>query len=446
MASGSQLIRSPVFKLAAIGLLTLLLVVPLIAISSLRGERSQRAAEVVREVAGAWAGEQTIVGPILVLPYVSRAGDNLEQRTVRRVLTILPETFRQNGDLKVEQRRRGIFEVPVFRGEVDIEARFAPVDLTRFDAAAVAPVWEEAAIVFHVLDPRGLQREVSVRIGGTTVTLEPGAGPTTFQVPTLYAPVGGIDGTAAFTVGARFELKGSQAFGLSPIGRTSTIALRSNWSHPSFFGAFLPGEREIGETGFSAIWSVPHYARPVAQMFVADPVLFQRLAAARSGVRFFQPVDVYHLVERALKYGILVIGAAFVVVFLLEILAARSFHPVQYLMVGAALTVFYLLLLSFAEHIGFTRAYALASAAVIGLVSLYVGLAFGRLREGAMVAGELGLAYGLLFVVLRSEDYALVTGAVVVFAVLATVMLTTVKTDWSALSGRSSEEKPAATS
>ncbi|MGL4285100.1 MAG: cell envelope integrity protein CreD [Phreatobacter sp.] len=446
MASGYRLIRSPLFKLAAIGVLTLLLIIPLIAISSLRGERSQRASEVISEVAGAWAGEQTIVGPILLLPYVSRAGAGQEMRTVRRVLAVLPETLRQNGDLKVEQRRRGIFEVPVYRGEVDIDARFAPVDVARIDPSAIAPVWEEAAVVFHVLDPRGLQREVSVRIGDSVTPLEPGAGPATFQMPTLYAPVGGVDGSAPFNVGARFDLKGSQAFGLAPIGRTSTIALRSNWSHPSFFGAFLPAEREIGEAGFSATWSVPHYARPVAQALVAEPGLFQRLVAARSGVRMFQPVDVYHLVERALKYGVLVIGAAFLVVFLLEILAARSFHPIQYLMVGAALTLFYLLLLSFAEHIGFIRAYGLASAAVIGLVSLYVGLVFGRLREGAMVAGELALAYGLLFVVLRSEDYALVTGTIVVFAALAAVMLATVKTDWTSLSGKSVEEKPAATS
>lgn len=172
--------------------------------------------------------------------------------------------------------------------------------------------------------------------------------------------------------------------------------------------------------------------------------MFQRLVSARSGVRFFQPVDVYHLVERALKYGVLVIGAAFVVVFLMEIMAKRPFHPIQYLLVGAALAVFYLLLLSFAEHIGFAAAYALATAAVVGLVALYVGLAFGRLREGLIVGAELLVAYGLLYTVLRSEDYALLTGAVVVFIALAAVMLITVRTDWTALAGVAKPQKPAA--
>lgn len=446
MTAVSHLIRSPLFKLLAIGLLTALMVVPLLIVSALRGERSQRAGEVANEVAGAWAGEQTVIGPILLLPYVGRDGDSLSQRTVRRVLAVLPDTLRQSGDVNVEQRRRGIFEVPVFRGEIDIEARFGAIDITRSDPAAIAPVWDEAAVVFYVSDPRGLEREVSVRIGTSTVALEPGSGPATLQVPTLQAPVRGMDGTAPFTVATRFELKGSRALSVVPVGRASEIALRSNWSHPSFFGTSLPAEREVGEAGFTARWSVPHYGRQVAQTLAADPALFGRLSTIQAGVKLFQPVDVYHLVERALKYGVLIIGAAFVAVFLLEVLAMRAFHPVQYLMVGAALAIFYLLLPSFAEHVGFARAYLLASAAVIGLVSLYVGLVFGRLKEGLMVAAELGASYGLLYVVLRSEDYALVTGAVVIFAALAVLMLATVRTDWSALVARAPEKKPAAMS
>jgi inner membrane protein len=444
MASPSPAVRSPLLKLAAIAVLTMLMVVPLLALSVLRGERSQRAAEVINEVAGAWAGQQAVIGPILLLPYVTQVRENQEQRTVRRTLAVLPETTSQRGDLTAEQRRRSIFEVPVWRGQVAVEARFAPVDVTKFDAAAIAPVWEEAMLVFHVMDPRGLQREVSVRVGDRTASLEPGAGPVAFHQPTLSVALAGIDGSRSFDVAANFDLKGSRAFGIAPLGRASTIQLRSNWAHPSFFGAFLPGEREISEQGFTANWSVPHYARPSPQMFLADAAMFQRQLTSLSGVRFFQPVDVYHLVERALKYGILVIGAAFVVVFLLEILSKRSFHPIQYLMVGAALTVFYLLLLSFAEHIGFARAYALAAAAVVALVSAYVGLVFGRIREGAMVATELLAAYGLLYVVLRSEDYALLTGSVVVFLALAAVMLATVRTDWSSFGGAPPAEKPAA--
>lgn len=444
MADKGSILRSPLVKLVVIGVLTMLMVIPLVALSGLRGERSQRASEAVFEVAGSWAGEQTLVGPVLILPYVARTGDQNDIRTVRRILTVLPDTLKQDGDIRTEDRRRGMFEIPVWRGQMAIEARFGAIDVARFDPAAVAPVWEEAALVFNVSDPRGLEREVAVRIGDRSATLEPGAGPTAFQAPTLFAPVAGQDGTQPFTVTARFDLKGSRAFGLSPIGRNSTLSLRSNWAHPSFFGTFLPNEREVTETGFTATWTVPHYARPVAQMAIADSNLFLRLVTARSGVRFFQPVDVYHLVERALKYGVLVIGAAFVVVFLMEIVGRRSFHPVQYLLVGSALAVFYLLLLSFAEHIGFARAYALATAAIVGLVGLYVGLAFGRLREGAIVGAELLVAYGLLYTVLRSEDYALLTGSIIVFLALAAVMLLTVRTDWSALSGGERAQKPAA--
>jgi inner membrane protein len=438
----TSVLRSPVVKLAGIAVLTMILVVPLLALSMLRGERSQRAAEVVREVAGAWAGEQTVVGPILVLPYVTRVQEGNELRTVRRALAVMPETLRQSGDVNVEHRRRGLFEVPVWRGEVSLQARFDTVDLTRFDPAAIAPVWEEAALVFHVTDPRGLEREVEVRIGDRAAALEPG-GLFNFHGPVLSTPLAGIDGSQPFDVTAKFDLKGSRSFGIAPIGRISTIALRSNWGHPSFFGTFLPTAREVAADGFTASWTIPHYARPVAQVALAEPGLLQRLVGARSGVRFFQPVDIYHLVERALKYGILVIGAAFVVVFLMEVTSRRSFHPVQYLLVGAALTVFYLLLLSFAEHIGFAPAYALATAAVAGLVSLYVGLAFRRMREGALVGTELLAAYGLLYVVLSSEDYALLTGSVVVFAALAAVMLATVRTDWSSF-GEVRTEKPAA--
>jgi inner membrane protein len=441
-SSPSTVLRSPVVKLAGIAILTMILVVPLLALSMLRGERSQRAAQVVQEVAGAWAGEQTVVGPILVLPYVTRVQEGNELRTVRRALAVMPETLRQTGEINVEHRRRGLFEVPVWRGEVSLQARFGTVDPVRFDPAAIAPVWEEATLVFHVTDPRGLAREVEVRIAGSAAALEPG-GSFNFHGPVLSTPLAGIDGSQPFDVTAKFDLKGSRSLGIAPIGRTSTIALRSNWGHPSFFGAFLPTAREIGADGFTASWTIPHYARPVAQVALAESGLFQRLVGARSGVRFFQPVDIYHLVERALKYGILVIGAAFVVVFLMEVTSRRSFHPVQYLLVGAALTVFYLLLLSFAEHIGFAPAYGLATAAVAGLVSLYVGLAFRRMREGLLVGAELLAAYGLLYVVLSSEDYALLTGSVVVFAALAAVMLATVRTDWSSF-GDPRPQKPAA--
>jgi len=442
MPPGPSLVRSPIAKLIGIAVLTMLLVVPLLALSVLRGERSQRAAEVIREVAGAWASEQTVVGPILLLPYVTRVQENGVVRTVRRVVSVLPETYRQTGDINVEHRRRGIFEVPVWRGEMAIQARFGTVDLARFDAAAIAPVWEEATLVFHVADPRGLEREIEVRVGDHATALEPG-GAVAFHASVLSAPLTGVDGSQPFDVTAKLDLKGSRAFGVAPIGRTSTVALKSNWSHPSFFGAFLPNARDLGSDGFTANWTIPHYARPVAQVALAEAGLFQRLVNARSGVRFFQPVDIYHLVERALKYGILVIGAAFVVVFLMEVATRRSFHPIQYLMVGAALTVFYLLLLSFAEHIGFAPAYALATAAVAGLVSLYVGLVFRRAREGLVVGVELAAAYGLLYVVLASEDYALLTGSIVVFAALAAVMLATVRTDWSSFGGEG-REKPAA--
>lgn len=435
-------IRSPLVKLVGIAILTMVMVVPLLALSILRGERSQRASEVVREVAGSWAGEQTVVGPLLILPYVTRATENGVMRTVRRTLVILPETFRQSGTLTAEYRRRSIFEVPVWRGQVSLEARFAPVDISRVDSAAIAPVWEEATLAFHVSDPRGLEKEIAVRIGDRAAALEPG-GTFPFQLPVLSTPLAGVDGTQPFDVTARFDLKGSRAFGIVPLGRNSTIALASNWSHPSFFGTFLPSTREIGQDGFTASWTIPHYARPVAQIAAADPGMIHRLVNARSGVTFYQPVDVYQLVDRALKYGILVIGAAFVVVFLMEVMARRSFHPIQYLMVGAALTVFYLLLLSFAEHIGFAPAYAVATAAIAGLVALYVGLVFRRLREGLIVGAELLAAYGLLYIVLRSEDYALLTGAIVVFAALAAVMMATVRTDWSALAEKATLE-PAA--
>ena len=221
MTQGSRLIRSPLFKLITIAVLTGLMVVPLVIVSMLRGERSQRAGEVASEVAGAWAGEQILAGPVLLLPYVARTADGLDQRTTRRVLAVLPDSYRQSGEVTVEQRRRGIFEVPVFRGELDIAAQFGPVDVTKSDPAAVAPVWEEAAVVFYVADPRGLEREVSVRIGTAVAVLEPGGGPMGFQVPTLQAPVRGIDGTAPFTVATRLDLKGARALSIVPVGRAS---------------------------------------------------------------------------------------------------------------------------------------------------------------------------------------------------------------------------------
>ncbi len=300
--------------------------------------------------------------------------------------------------------------------------------------AALAPpdahiLWNEAAISILVSDAHGLADNVSVAVNGRTIAFQPGAGMSDQRVSGIQAPLG-LSGAQDLSLDTNLTLRGSRELSLSPLGRRTIASIQSAWPSPSFFGAFLPTERKVGAEGFEASWVVPYLARGFGQSFETTDEALQQLLTPAFGVRFYQPVDHYQLVQRSLKYAILFVALAFLVFFVVETVSPRRLHVVHYALVGAAQVLFYLLLLSLSEHIGFARAYLAAAAATIGLTSLYAISALASKSRAGVLCLVLSLLYGLLYIILNAEDYALLIGSSLLFVALAATMFVTRKIDW----------------
>jgi inner membrane protein len=293
--------------------------------------------------------------------------------------------------------------------------------------------WQEASLVMAVSDARGLADNVALNEGGNALPLQPGFGPLLSGVETksqgLNTPLP-LDGARDIVISTRLALRGSRELNFVPLGRRTQVNLTSPWASPSFAGTFLPAERSIGAQGFRAGWVVPYLARGFEQTFSDAAPAIAAFEKSAFGVRFYQPVDYYQLVSRALKYAILFVAMAFLSFFVVEIVSQSRLHAVQYALVGAAQVLFYLLLLSLAEHIGFAPAYAAAAGATVGLTGLYALAAFRSPARAGVLTGILSLLYGLLYVILNAEDSALLIGAWMLFAALAGTMYATRRIDW----------------
>jgi len=244
----------------------------------------------------------------------------------------------------------------------------------------------------------------------------------------------GGDGTPqAITFHSDLVFSGSGKLTFAPAARETKVSLTSDWPHPSFMGAFLPVDREVSANGFKASWRVPHLARSVPNVWSLADAGIDRFGPYQFGVSFYQPVDFYDAVNRAVKYGVLFLAMAFMGVFVLELLSRERVHAVQYLFVGIAMVFFYVLLLSLSEHIGFLAAYAIASVATGGMLSLYVGKTLRSTASGLLMLALFLLLYGLLYFILQLEDYALLMGAILGFTALTAVMFATLRVDWTGL-------------
>lgn len=430
--------RSPALKFFAVGALTLLMIVPLFLIQALVWERSNRAAEAAQGVASGWGGAQKVSGPFLAVPFmtIEQRDENgrTVEKTVRRVAVFLPGALNVAASADTDIKRRGIFDVSIFRSDIQIAGQF---DAPRFERLGVRPtqvLWQEAYVFMWVQDVRGLVGNVALTWGdqGQNSEFEPGSGPDLPAYAGIHAPVNLGDGTGVSRYTMALKLNGTGELSFAPVGRDTSVSLSSDWPHPNFQGAFLPDEpsEPVTAQGFKRQWTVPYLRRSLAQESLAPESLMYSVDQTTFGVKFYQPVDFYQLVDRALKYAILFIGLSFLVFFLIEILTGARVHVVQYLLVGAAQVIFYLLLLSIAEHWGFRDAYLASASATVLLTFLYAVSALKSLVRALVVLVALTLLYGLLFLLLREEDYALLVGSVASFAVLSVTMFVTRRIDW----------------
>ncbi len=451
------------FKLAAIFFMSLLLLVPLGLIEGQIRDRSQRQNEVQASIANSAAGEQLLVAPVIAVSYreqvdvaMPREG-NPEQTTVRtriveRTLLLPPEKLEMLGETAVETRNRGIYQARLFRLGLGTSGRFVLKPLAELPSGGRI-VSARARLLLGLADPRGVNNDPEVTINGKVYRFasassknEPPAAATApdgtqahaLPANRLAIDLGPLDlqRESRFDFSFPLQLTGTTRLAIAPTGEANHIELKSAWPHPNFGGRFLPTARTVGKEGFSARWDISHLARN-----------FEATQKSGSGevlsIDFVDPVNVYLQSERAVKYGVLFIVLTFAGFFLTEILRRAPIHPMQYLLVGLALAIFFLLLIALSEHLSFVLAYGLSAAACIVLIAFYLAGALGGVRQGfAFGAGLTGL-YGVLYGVLLSEDNSLLMGSLLLFLALGATMLATRRVDWYRLSGQISEPEQA---
>jgi inner membrane protein len=445
-----RLLASPGFKFFLICGLILVMTIPLLLVWGLVSERESRAASVQQSVASEWGRAQYIDGPLLIVPYTVKRftndGDKRIEDIVERRAVFLPQTLKINGNATTKVLHRSIYDVAVYTGLLDFEGSFAAPDLAEVAADVQSIRWRDAVLAVAISDVSGLKTAASMSInGGEQLNFEPSIGVPAIQGEGIHvrlAPAAGLfattgpdttgpSGIKAFNFKFALTLNGSSELSFAPVARETSLNITSDWSAPSFMGAFLPNERAIETGSFSAAWQIPHLARSVPQSWSLAEQPLERMQNYAFGVRFFVPVDFYQLVTRAAKYALMFLATAFMAVFVLEVGSSRQVHPVQYLLVGLAMTFFYILLLSLAEQIGFLYAYVIAAASTGGLISAYVATVQRSLSKGLVMGGVFLALYGLLYMILQLEDYALLAGAIGGFAMLAVVMFATLNVDWS---------------
>jgi inner membrane protein len=431
---------SVVLKLLLIGALILALLIPLAMVRGLISERQMRHELAASEVASSWGLEQTLGGPVLRVPYEMR-GKNEQGKPIAWMETayFLPETLTVGGRVEPELRRRGIFEVVVYRTNLRWAGTFRRPSFAEWGIPEEQVRWDKAELAIGIPDMRGIRRGVAMKWGERSLDLVPGGAVEGLWSRGLRTPIAGL---AAAKVGEpspfTFDLvlDGSRELKFLPLGQQTTVQLSSPWKDPSFIGAYLPESRQVRKDGFTATWSVPYFGRSYPQQWRSSEAgtvaSEESIQTSAFGVSLFVPVAAYQQTERSVKYGVLFLLLTFLTFFLYEVFNPFSLHPMQYLLVGSAICLFYLLLLSISEHAPFGLAYAVASAATVLLIGGYsMAILRGRARAVG-TAGALAALYGYLYVLLQAEDYALLLGSLGLFLILALVMYVTRRIDWYA--------------
>ena len=416
-------IQSLTVKLLAIGVMGFICLVASLFVFGLVAERENRHTEVKDEIGRTWGAPQVFIGPMLV---VKKITENENDQY------LLPSTLTIESTVEPEIRRRGIFETVVYSEHLKVTGTFSETDIALLQGR------ESAILAISLSDTRSIEKQVFLNWNGVDTPLNPGVNASLLHESGIHTPVALGAGEHSFSF--ELTLHGSEKVMFAPVGRENEIHLSSPWGTPAFTGAFLPSERQISPDSFSATWKVSSFGRNYPQSFENDGTIsFNTLESSAFGVSLNEGVDLYTQVYRSIKYAILFITITFVVFFLFEVLSHVRLHAIQYLLIGLALALFYLLLLSLSEHIGFLKAYIVATTMTSLLISAYSSKVLGKGSRGLGIYVLLTLLYGYLYFTLNLEDYALLFGSLLLFILLGGVMYLTRNIEWSVLSNNSGD-------
>jgi inner membrane protein len=414
--------------------LGLVLMAPIIMIAVLISERHERRDAAVAEVSGKWGNAQTLTGPALVLPYAIRRIETTDKgpgaHVDSRKAIFLPRRLSVSGRIQSESRSRGIFSVAVYQSDLTFDGEFERPNLADLGIDASSVDWARAHIAVGITDVRAVRDEPTLTWDGKTVRFQPGTNGFMEAASGIHALVAAEPDRPAYKFSFALPLNGSVGLYVAPFAEDTVVQLTSNSPFPNFQGNWLPAERTVKADGFDARWRVSYLGRNYPQSWISGPDLRSVIAASRFGVEMNEPVDHYRMADRSVKYAGLFILLTFAFAWLIEILSGVRVHPIQYLMLGGALCVFYLLELSLSEHLQFPLAYALASVAVIAMLTAYSRVIFRRGTRAVLIGSGVAALYGYLFVLLTNEDAALLAGSIGLFVILAAIMFVTRKVDW----------------
>lgn len=427
-------------KIGIILLLTLILMIPAVLIYYKLGDRQKTRNDVVREIGQKWSLSQVVAGPYIKLPYMVWDSSNAANYNHKiRYFYILPYSLQIDGDVKTQKRYRGIYSASLYQTQLKLTGGFVFPDANKYGVRPEDILWDQAQIAVDVSDIRGVGK-VEVNLDGQKLVFNPDQNDrplySNHSLSSNFLLARHLR-KMPFTI--NLNLRGSKELGFLPLGEQTKVTLTSNWDEPSFVGSFLPENHEISDSNFTANWHVSSLNRNYPQISQSK-MNWKDLKKSAFGVNFFNHVDNYQKNERVFKYSILVILFTFIAFFLAEILSATQVHPIQYLLVGLAVILFYLLNLAISEHLRFDTSYAISAVAVILTISGYVRAIFRSTKHAATIFGFLVILYSFLYIILQLKDYALLMGSIALFIVLVATMFLTRKIDWYNLGANSAKK------
>lgn len=419
-------------RLLIIAFLALLLLIPSGMIGALINERQARKDEAVKEITSKWADAQTLGGPVITIPYENTWKDeNGKAKTTIDYIHVLPEQLQITSNLTPQVRYRGIYKAVLYNAKIKINGSFSFSRLGNLGINPQTIHWTEAFVSLLIPDMRGIKDNIVLVWNGQSYPVEPGIrnGNTLFSSGvSLRVPITATTGDSA-KFSFKLNLNGSESFSILPLGRKTIVHLASAWSNPSFDGAFLPEKRHVGSDGFTADWKVLDLNRNFPQQWVGE-INNEQVFSSTFGVQLFSPVDEYAKTSRAIKYMVMFVVLTFLIFFLVEVFNRKRIHPIQYFLIGFSLCLFYLLLLSLSEQIGFAAAYVVASVSIVVLITFYVRSALQGKGLPWITGLTLMVLYGFMYVLLQNQDYALLIGSIGLFITMAVVMFLSRKVDW----------------
>lgn len=429
--------RSMGVKLLIVCALALAMTIPALFVEALVNDRTHRAGDVVKEISSHVGGQQTFLGPTLAVPY-SISAHSPQESPRHGTYFVFPAEATATVKIATEERRRSLFRVPVFQADLKLDAAFDLASVPADAPEGAVLDWSRAEFIVGVTDARGALADGVVTLGGKSFTLMPSQIAENLAIGSesnqqlrlkLFGTTAGQLATGSkLDVSAQMRFCGAQRIALLAYGKTTQLNMQGDWPNPSFDGGFLPANRTVTPSGFRAEWTVPFIARGVRAEGGVDSI--RALDATALGASFVEVADPYQSVNRSLKYVLLFLGLLFLTYFVFEVTTGKRVHPAQYVLVGVAQIIFYLLLLSLAERIGFDYGFLIAGTATVTLLSVNTGWIFTSLALALRALVVFTLLYALIYMLLRLEDNALLVGAIASFLAVTAAMYLTRSIDW----------------